>query len=95
MVPEDKAEAVRWYRSAAKQGHAVAQDNLALFYARGQGVPQDYAQAVVWYRKAAEQGYASAQNTLGDMYREGQGVRQNYARRAGISLAAGPTMRTG
>ena len=27
-VPEDDAEAVRWYRKAAEQGHAGAQYNL-------------------------------------------------------------------
>ena len=31
-VPEDKAEAVRWYRLAAEQGHASAQYNLGVMY---------------------------------------------------------------
>ena len=35
-VPEDKAEAVRWYRLAAEQGHVDAQFNLGIMYARGE-----------------------------------------------------------
>ena len=37
-VSEDDAEAVRWYRLAAEQGHASAQFNLGVMYARGEGV---------------------------------------------------------
>ena len=35
-VPEDDAEAMRWYRPAADQGHADAQVNLASMYFTGQ-----------------------------------------------------------
>ena len=77
-VPQDDAEAVKWYRKAAEQGYADAQYNLGLIYDNGQGVPQDYAEAVKWYRKAAEQGNASAQLNLGFMYGKGEGVPQDY-----------------
>ena len=73
-VPQDDAEAVRWYRMAADQGHATAQANLGVMYADGQGVPQDYVEAVRWYRLAADQGQADAQDTLGVMYTIGRGV---------------------
>ena len=53
-----------WYRKAAEQGDAGAQNNLGKCYHNGQGVAQDYAQAVAWYRKAAEQGHAGAQEAL-------------------------------
>ena len=33
-VPEDDAEAVRWYRKAAEQGHALAQFGLGTMYGR-------------------------------------------------------------
>ena len=49
-VPQDDAEAVRWYRLAAEQGHAYAQYNLGVMYDTGEGVPQDDAEAVRWYR---------------------------------------------
>ena len=45
-VPQDYAEAVKWFRLAADQGDATAQFNLGIMYAKGQGVPQDYAEAV-------------------------------------------------
>jgi hypothetical protein len=77
-VPQDDAEAVRWYRLAADQGHATAQANLGVMYADGQGVPQDYVEAVRWYRLAADQGHARAQGNLGVMYGTGEGVPQDY-----------------
>ncbi len=78
-VPQDDAEAVRWFRLAAEQGDAWAQTNLGLGYAKGRGVPQDDAEAVRWYRLAAEQGHAWAQANLGGMYRDGRGVPQDDA----------------
>ena len=60
-VPQDAAEAVRWYRLAAEQGYAIAQNNLGFMYDTGEGVPQDAVEAVRWYRRAAEQGHARAQ----------------------------------
>jgi TPR repeat protein len=78
-IPQDYAEAMRWYRKAADQGNAKAQNNLGLMYSKGHGVPQDDAEAVKWYRKAADQGYAIAQNNLGFMYEAGRGVPRDYA----------------
>ena len=52
----------------------MAQNNLGLMYANGEGVPEDDAEAVHWYRKAAKQGYADAQYNLGLMYDYGEGV---------------------
>ena len=72
-VPQDYAEAVKWYRLAADQGYASAQSNLGIMYDEGRGVPQDYAEAVKWYRLAADQGDADAQINLGSMYANGQG----------------------
>jgi hypothetical protein len=63
-VPQDDAEAVRWYRKAADQGHPTAQNNLGMMYQEGHGVPRDDAEAVRWYRKAAERGHAIAQANL-------------------------------
>ena len=77
-VPQDYAEAVKWYRLAAEQSYASAQSNLGFMYKNGQGVPQDYAEAVKWYRLAAEQGVAAAQHNLGNMYNQGKGVPQDY-----------------
>lgn len=62
----------------AKAGNAIAQYNLGVMYANGEGVSRDYKQATNWYTKAAEQGYARAQFNLGLQYEEGQGVKQDY-----------------
>ena len=61
-VPEDDAEAVRWYLKAAEQGHAFAQASLGLMYAMGQGVPEDYIQAYAWFSLAAAQGGENAKD---------------------------------
>ncbi len=45
-VPQDYAEALRWYRKAAEQGDANGQDGLASMYSHGRGVPQDYAETI-------------------------------------------------
>ena len=47
-VPQDHAEAVKWFREAADQGVAPAQHNLGVMYDNGEGVPQDHAEAVKW-----------------------------------------------
>lgn len=48
-----KKEAVRWFRSAAQQGHAEAQLNLGVMYAEGKGVPQNYIEAHKWFNISA------------------------------------------
>ncbi|MGO9144786.1 MAG: tetratricopeptide repeat protein [Desulfomonilia bacterium] len=77
-VPQDYAEAVRWFRKAAYQGYANAQNDLGTMYLNGQGITQDYDEAVKWYRKAADQGEVNAQYNLGILYFNGQGVPQDY-----------------
>src|SRR5262249_9700573 len=52
-VPQDYAEAARWYRRAAAQGDAQAQYNLGLAYARGEGVTQNAVDAHMWFNLAA------------------------------------------
>ncbi|HBK79264.1 MAG TPA: hypothetical protein DDZ83_06205, partial [Nitrospinae bacterium] len=70
----DYATALKEWRPLAERGHAVAQFNLGLMYAKGKGVPRDYKIASKWYRMSAEQGDAGAQYNLGLMYAKGQGV---------------------
>ena len=60
-LPQDDAEAVKWYRKAAEQGHALAQSNLGVMYRDGLGVPQDDALAHMWFDLAAAQGAERAQ----------------------------------
>ena len=76
------AEAVKWHRKAAEQGHADAQNYLGFCYHQGRGVELNHEEAVKWYQKAAEQGNAEAQSSLGFCYERGHGVEQNYAEAA-------------
>jgi Sel1 repeat len=56
------AQAMYYFRQAADQGDAQAQDNVGGLYEGGLGVKQDPAQALFWYDKAAAvQGNADAQ----------------------------------
>ena len=53
-VPQNDAEAVKWYRMAAEQGYAYAQYMLGETYSNvGRGVTQDYIEAHKWYNLAA------------------------------------------
>ncbi len=76
-VVQDSVEAVKWFRKAAEQGYAPAQQILGLFYHKGVGVDKDKAEGVKWIRKAAEQGYSDAPLILGYMYEAGEGVAAN------------------
>ena len=67
-VPQDKGEAVEYFRRAAEQGNATAQNNLGGMYLNGCGVPQDDDEAANCFRCAAEQGDAVAQDKLAHMH---------------------------
>ena len=54
--------AVKWYRKAAEQGYAKAQNNLGWMYATGTGVPKDMTKAKYWINKAYEGDDAKASN---------------------------------
>jgi uncharacterized protein len=77
-VPQDYAEAMRWFRLAAAQGHAEAQSKLGFMYVEGSGVPQDDAEALRWFRLSADQGNAVGQWMLGAMYADGRGLPRDY-----------------
>ena len=81
-VPENDAEAVRWFRLAAEQGNIEAQFILGRMYTNGDGVPQDTAEAARWHRLAAENGYVDAQTILGFRYSLGLGVPKDFAEAA-------------
>ena len=78
-VPENDAEAFKWYLLAAEQGYAESQATLGAWYSLGMSVPENDAEAFKWYLLAAEQGVARAQSSLGGMYADGEGVPENGA----------------
>jgi hypothetical protein len=76
-VPQNYAEALRWFHKSAAQGNARAQNDIGFMYTYGKGVKEDYEEAVKWYGKAADQGFSTAQYLLGIMYFTGKGVPQS------------------
>lgn len=72
--------ALSYFRIAAEQGYARAQNSLGNYYREGLGgLTSDAEEAAKWYRKAAEQGYSGAQMNLARCYYYGSGVPQNIA----------------
>ncbi len=67
----DAKEAAKWFRLAAKQGHAGAQCSLGIYFQEGTGELQDAKEAVKWFRLAASQGHAQAQFNLGHILSRG------------------------
>ena len=67
---QDSAEAARWFRRAADQGDATAQQNLGVMYANGEGVPRDVVAAHMWLGLAAAQATGAARASA----RQGQAV---------------------
>lgn len=70
--------AIKILQPLADKGNALAQNNLAMMYQKGQGVKQNYALAIKYYNLAAEQGVGRAQYNLAKIYEEGLSVKQNY-----------------
>jgi TPR repeat protein len=63
-VPQDDAEAAKWWRMAADRGDVYQQFNLGVMYENGQGVPKDYVQAHKWFELAAVQGDSEARKRM-------------------------------
>lgn len=61
---ENAVEALKWFRKAADQGNAYAQDYLGFMYSNGRGTSKNEAEAAKWYGKAAAQGYKKAEEHL-------------------------------
>ena len=72
-VPQDDAEAAKWFRLAAEQGHIGAQSDLGFAYSAGRGVPRDYVESTRWHRLAADRGNIYSQYALGETYSSGIG----------------------
>ena len=51
---------MKWYRLAAEQGDAIAQNNLGIMYEYGHGVLQDNTMAHMWYNIASANGHEKA-----------------------------------
>ena len=63
--------------TAAGNGDAKAQTELAVKYEHAEGVPKDFQRANRLYCQAAKQGYSEAQFKLGWVYANGRGVTRD------------------
>jgi len=77
-VRRDLRKAAKWYRTAAQQADAVAENNIGYMYFTGSGVPLDYAEAFKWFLESAKQGFAQGEANLGIAYATGRGTRLDY-----------------
>jgi TPR repeat protein len=71
--PDNYSVAYRRFASRAKNGDAIAQNNLGHMYADGRGVPRDVQKAIYWYNRSAEHGFGPAKVNLGVVYLYGLG----------------------
>ncbi|KAI8140056.1 hypothetical protein BJV82DRAFT_624963 [Fennellomyces sp. T-0311] len=70
-------EAIQWLTASAQQDFALAIEELASAYLKGQaGIEVDYNQALVWCTKGSDIPYC--QTALGDLFRNGWGVERDY-----------------
>jgi TPR repeat protein len=69
-----------WLRKAAEQGHAAAQNHLAVLLSGGHFDPEAQAtpEAIEWFRKSAEGGYVFGQNAMGVCHMNGEGCPVDY-----------------
>ena len=75
---------------SASKGNVVAQLNLGLCYAEGDGVPSDNREAIKWFLMAARKSDANSQFRLSEMYLNGDGVDKDViAAYAWLSLSIG------
>src|SRR5438105_15227755 len=49
-VPQDFAEAKKWYLFASEHGNPAGEFNLSFAYEHGQGTPVDLPEAIRWYQ---------------------------------------------
>ena len=78
-VPQDYAEAVRWYRKAAEQGNATAQFSLGFMYDEGQECRRTMPRPSAGTARPPNRETRTLQGNLGIMYGQGRGVPQDYA----------------
>ena len=85
---KDEAQAVEWFRKAARQGYAPAQrktgsaDRTPEQWYEQYEKETDRDRRLVYLKKAAEQDHAEAQCQLGDCFYLGQGVEKDLAQAA-------------
>ena len=78
-VPQSDFDAEHWYRRAAEQGDAAAQDMLSWLLANEDGRSPDYSESLKWARAAADQGVAASMTRIGLFHHNALGVAREPA----------------
>jgi TPR repeat protein len=79
QTPPDYPSARIYLTTAALEGIAKAQYQLALFHLEGKGTPADPVAAVAWLTEAMKAGDPEAQFELATLHEQGVGTPVNYA----------------
>jgi S1-C subfamily serine protease len=87
-VPQDFAEARKWFQIAYDHGNAAGAFFIGLSYEGGKAQPRDPVEAVKWFRIAADLNYPMAKLSLSVMYRVGDGVARDDAEAIRLLRAA-------
>jgi hypothetical protein len=87
-APSDPASRFAYFHKGAEAGDAEDELQLAILYAKGEGVAQDYAAAATWFGAAANQGLPRAQYDMGVLTERGRGVKADLAAAADWYLKA-------
>jgi len=79
-VPQNEAEALKWFRRAAEQGQTEAAGYVGSYYEYGRGgVSVDYYEAAKWYAVSANGGWGGPMFNLGRLYEQGKGVPKDLS----------------
>lgn len=76
-VPQDFAQAKKWYLFANEHGSPAGAFYLGFAYEHGQGTAVDLPEAIRWYHAAIDRDYAPAKLALAALYHSGKGVPQD------------------
>jgi localization factor PodJL len=66
-------------RTAAANGDAKAQFEVAMRYSEGRGLAPDPREAAIWFERSATRGFGPAAYRLGSAYEKGLGIDRNPA----------------
>jgi hypothetical protein len=87
-APSDPAKRFAYFQQGAQAADAEAELQLAILYAKGEGVAQNYETAATWFRAAANQGLPRAQYDMGVLTERGRGVKVDLTAAADWYLKA-------
>ena len=95
LVPQNHAEAVKWYRLAAEQGDSLAQFNFGAMYSSGRGVPKDLITAYMWFDLSVARGTQAGAGSCRTIARQRSPHQVEQARTLAVAWKAARAPREG